>query len=189
MTRFFAWPAALPASLAGLHEQVAAAVGDGAPAVLDRIADLAAARRQHPGPAALLLVPATETDPGAVAELLAGLAALADEPDLAVVAVVGDGWLGTDGPGLVAAGGGGAVVAVLRSIAVRRGGTVRANVVCAPEGLVGVAGSQRGPMRHEVGSRDVADAAAFLLGPDAPYLAGQVLFVDGGRHLFSSLTA
>ena len=43
--------------------------------------------------------------------------------------------------------------------------------------------------RKAVESRDVAAAAAFLLGESGSYISGQVLYVDGGRQLFSSGTA
>jgi len=106
-----------------------------------------------------------------------------------IVFVVGDGYLGTDVGDLSAALGGAAAVAAARSLAVRRGSHGRANVVCVPEGFFGMSGELRGPLAHEVGVGDIADAVAFLLSDDAGYVHGQVLFVDGGRHLFSSMTA
>ena len=58
-----------------------------------------------------------------------------------------------------------------------------------PEALVGEAGSQRGPLALEIGSADVAEVVAFVLGDQSSYIDGQVLYADGGRQLFSSLTA
>ena len=105
------------------------------------------------------------------------------------VLVIGDGWIGTEGPDVSAALVGAGAVALARSIAVRRHPTGRVNVVCVPEALVGEAGSQRGPLALEIGSADVAEVVAFVLGDQSSYIDGQVLYADGGRQLFSSLTA
>ncbi|MEX2423504.1 MAG: SDR family oxidoreductase [Acidimicrobiia bacterium] len=117
------------------------------------------------------------------------LEAYAEEPHFDLVAVVSDGYLGTDGPAVGSAMYGGAAVTVVRSVAVRQGSEARANVVCIPESLFGEQGSQRGPLRQEVEIEDVAHAVAFFLDPSGGYLNGQVLFADGGRHVFSSMSA
>lgn len=103
--------------------------------------------------------------------------------------VIGDGYLGTDGPDVPSALVGASVVALARSIAVQRAASGRVNVVAVPESLLGAAGTQRGPIRDEIGVAEIADVVGFLLGPHSSYIDGQVLFADGGRHLFSSLTA
>lgn len=103
--------------------------------------------------------------------------------------VIGDGWIGTDGPDIRSALVGAGAVALARSIAVRRHPTGRVNVVCVPESLIGGAGSQRGPLALEISSADVGDVVAFVLGRHSSYIHGQVLYADGGRQLFSSLTA
>jgi NAD(P)-dependent dehydrogenase (short-subunit alcohol dehydrogenase family) len=106
-----------------------------------------------------------------------------------IALVVGDGWIGTDGPALTGAALSAGAVALARSVAVRRSPTPRVNVVCAPERLFGAAGSQRGPLALEVGADDVAEVVAFALGEESSYVDGQVLYANGGRQLFSSLTA
>ncbi|HEY4153191.1 MAG TPA: hypothetical protein VGM38_07700 [Pseudolysinimonas sp.] len=103
--------------------------------------------------------------------------------------IISDGYLGTEGPDVPSALAGAAAVALARSIAVRRHTTGRVNVVCVPESLVGDAGSQRGPLTIDDPAGAVADVVAFVLGPDSSYIDGQVLYANGGRHLFSSLTA
>jgi hypothetical protein len=106
-----------------------------------------------------------------------------------LVFVIGDGYLGTDVDDLSGGLGGAAAVAAARSLAVRRESHRRANVVCIPERFLGPSGELRGPLAHDIGVGDLADAVAFLMSDDAGYVDGQVLFVDGGRHLFSSMTA
>jgi enoyl-[acyl-carrier protein] reductase I len=41
----------------------------------------------------------------------------------------------------------------------------------------------RSPMRRNIEVREIADAALFLLGPQARGITGEVLFVDGGFHV------
>lgn len=113
---------------------------------------------------------------------------LSSDDGLNVIAVVDDSYLGS-GDNRGEAQVSGAAVAAVRSLAVQRGTTVRANAICVPEGLTGVTGELRGPLPDDVEVDDVVSAIGLLAGPDGGYLSGQVLFVDGGRHLFSSLTA
>jgi hypothetical protein len=108
----------------------------------------------------------------------------------ALVLVVPDHFLGAGVDQLESAEAGGAVVATIRSIAVQRGRHLRANVVVVPGSLLGLPPvEQRGPLRREVTSADVAGTTAFLLSAEARYVNGQVLFVNAGRHLFTSLSA
>lgn len=188
--RLLTWPAKLPTGLDGLYAEVATRLGSVRTVPLVTLADLTTACPAEAGrDAVVVVVDAAVTAGVPVAEVLDGLALLADTPSLDLVLVVGDGWLGTDRADLSATSAAGAAVATARSVAVRRGGTSRPNVVCVPDALFGREGAQRGPLRTEVGCADVANAVAFLLGPSGGYLSGQVLFVNGGRQLFSSMTA
>lgn len=107
---------------------------------------------------------------------------------LNIVVVTDDSFLGTDADRSRSQVSGGAV-ALVRSLAVQRGTTVRANAVCFPESLVEEAGELRGPLPDKPNLEDVAAAVGLFAGSDGGYLSGQVLFVNGGRQLFSSLTA
>lgn len=182
MHTVFAWPAEPPPSLAGLYGLIADRLGTPAVTPLD---DPAALPQDGTAVVAIVDTALAGSDPGTV---LAGLTALSERQDLDLVAIVGDGWLGTDGPRAATGMTGAAAVAAVRSMAVRSEWG-RANVVCVPESLFGEPGSQRAPLRQSVEARDVADAVAFLLDDTGGYLNGQVLFVNGGRHLFSSMTA
>jgi hypothetical protein len=105
-----------------------------------------------------------------------------------VVAVVEDSYLGTDA-GREQAMVSGAAVALVRSLAVRRGTTVRANAICVPTSTGGNWTELTGPLPLEPTVDDVMEAIDFLAGPDGGYVSGQVLYVNGGRQLFSSLTS
>jgi len=162
------WPTE-PVGLAGVANAVAERVGEPVqiaadPAGADRLVVIVTGSGDPVGPA---------IDSGAAT----------------LVFVVGDGYLGTDVEDLSGALGGASAVAAARSLAVRTGSPRRANVVCIPERFLGSTGVLRGPLAAEVEVGDIADAVAFLLSDDAGYVHGQVLFVDGGRHLFSSMTA
>jgi len=189
--RVLVWPAELPPGLTGLYEAVAALHDAAVVEPLHDLCDAAARIEAGPGDATVLVaVPdaavGAHRTAGEVGEQVMGLGAV---EGLASVLVVGDGWLGTDADDLGGALVGSAAVTTARSIAVRRGGTSRANVVAVPQALFGVATSQRGPLRQPTELADIANAAGLLLSDAGGYLSGQVLFVDGGRHLFSSLTA
>jgi hypothetical protein len=177
MTDLSVWPSALPAELATLPEHVARILGATARSVATT-SELAAAA----GPALVVL---TGADAAVLVELEPIIAGRAAPTAL----VIGDGWIGTEGPDVAAAMVGAGAVALTRSIAVRRHVTGRVNVVCVPERLIGEAGSQHGPLTIEIGSVDVAEVVAFVLGGQSSYIDGQVLYADGGRQLFSSLTA
>lgn len=186
MRRLLTWPSELPGALDGLFTRVADASGAAEVVRLDHLSDAASGAADE----VLLAVPEAAVAGGASpGEVLDGLRALGATDGPGVLLVVGDGYLGTDVRDLAAASVGAAAVAAVRSLAVRRRGSRRANVVCVPEGLLGEAGDLRGPLRQPVELVDVVEAAAFLLGDGGRYLSGQVLFVDGGRHLFSSMTA
>lgn len=135
------------------------------------------------GGVAFLLTAATTEDHQAA---LVG-ALEADAAD--VVAIVTDDYLGSDGEDLLSPRISAGAVAAVRAKATRRGAARRANAVCIPVKLVGPEPAQRGPLAHETDWHDVASAVTFLLDPSNAYLHGQVLFVDGGRHLFSSMSA
>lgn len=194
MRTILTWPRQLPTGLDGLHAALAAQLDDvdlRPLAALDEVAAAVADTTGEGSRPALVAVPDAAVSGGQadVAGVLAGLQAVADVGDLDLAVVVSDAYLGTDVDDLAAAALGAAVVAAVRSIAVRRGGHRLANVVAVPAAMLGTAGTQRGPLRQAVDMTDVANALGFLLGETGGYLNGQVLFVDGGRHLFSSLTA
>lgn len=185
------WPPALPAGLAGLYVEVAQRLGDLEVKMLGSLTEVADQRSEIPGADAVVVVVdaalvTAQPDPSGV---LDGLRALVDEDGLDVVAVVGDGFLGTDVDEVAPAMAAAAAVTIVRSMAVRRGGSGRSNVVCVPAAMFDTEGSQRGPLAARPVTGDVADAVAFLLDEQAGYVTGQVLFVNGGRHLFSSLSA
>jgi hypothetical protein len=177
MTDLTSWPAALPAELAELPNHVARILGS-SPRTVDALPDLASAA----GPAVVVLT-------GADAAVLAELDQIITGRTAPTALVIGDGWIGTEGPDVASALVGAGAVALARSIAVRRHLTGRVNVVCVPERMIGAAGTQRGPLALEIGSPDVAEVVAFVLGEHSSYIDGQVLYADGGRQLFSSLTA
>ncbi|HMH58331.1 MAG TPA: hypothetical protein VK537_04035 [Galbitalea sp.] len=180
MTDLTVWPRALPAALTALSEQVAAVLGMSSHPV-SQLSELGAAD----GP---LLVVLTGAELGH-SELFPALERIIDGRSAPTALVIGDGWIGTEGPDISAALVGAGTVALARSIAVRRHPTGRVNVVCVPEVLIGEAGSQRGPPALEIRSADIAEVVAFVLGDQSSYIDGQVLYADGGRQLFSSLTA
>jgi Enoyl-(Acyl carrier protein) reductase len=180
MTDLTVWVRELPPALAELPGYVAATLGV-ALNMSSELSGLGAAT----GPLLVLLTGADLERP----EVFRTLDGVIDGRTQPTALVIGDGWIGTEvadvGAALVGAG----AVALARSISVRRHATGRVNVVCVPEGLVGAAGSQRGPLALEIASADVADVVAFVLSDQSSYIDGQVLYADGGRQLFSSLTA
>jgi hypothetical protein len=177
MPELIAWPPDPPPALAELYVRVADELG----ATLTTVSSLTHLAPVDDTRSVLAIVDS--------ASGLGELEAYAEQAHFDLVAVVSDGYLGTDGPAVESAMYSGAAVTIVRSIAVRQGSSVRANVVCVPESLLGEKGSQRGPLRQEVEVQDVAHAVAFFLDASGGYLNGQVLFADGGRHVFSSLSA
>lgn len=188
MQRLLAWPTTLPSTLDGVVDAVAGQLGVTDIVSLDTLDDVGA-NRSEARDGLLVIVDAAVTDPTSAAAVVAAVGRLSEHHELDVVAIVGDGYLGTDhevfGPAQAAA----AVVATARSIATSRQATGRANVVAVPDALFGRAGEHRGPLNQPVEMVDVANAAAFFFSEQGGYLNGQVLFVDSGRHLFSSMTA
>lgn len=180
MATLISWPAQLPATVNDLPTQVGSALGLAARAVTS-LAEAATAD----GPL-LLVLGGTAAGDAHVFPTLDRLVSARSGP---TVFLVGDGWIGTDGPDVGAALVGASAVALARSIAVRRTITGRVNVVCVPERLVGEAGSQRGPLALVITSADIAEVVAFALRDISSYIDGQVLYANGGRQLFSSLTA
>jgi hypothetical protein len=185
MMRLVCWPPRVPPELEGLYEAVGARLGCDV-VVAEAGGDLAGAA---PGDAALVVVDAAVAPGVSIEDVLSGVGAAVESGATAICFVIGDGFLGTDDPAITAPMSAAATVAAARSVAVRRSGEVRANVVCVPGAVFGDRGEQRGPLAHTVEQVDVVEAVSFLLGPEAAYLNGQVLFVDGGRHLFSSMSA
>ena len=132
------------------------------------------------------VVSAADADVGDLAEILPGFAALAP---LAVI--VSDAFLGTDVAQLSTASRAAGAVAIVRSLGARRTAPVRANVIAVPAELIDpdTETELRGPLAHRTDIADLAAIADYLLSDDAGYLTGQVIFANGGRHLFSALTA
>lgn len=191
MKKLWVWPGNLPAGLAGLFEAVAERIGAESCSALGAVAELESVEPPGGAPVPVVVVPeaAVTPDGGDAASVLGEIAELGSLPALDIVFVVGDAYLGTDAPALEGAMVAAAAVTASRSLAVRRGATTRANVVCVPAALLGIEGAQRGPLPAPVELADVAAGVAFLLGDSGSYLNGQVLFVNGGRQLFSSQTA
>lgn len=175
-------PADLPSELRGVPERVAARLGielqDGG------------ALPDPPGdddPWVVFVDAVVQAGgPGAAIE---EIRALVDRPGISAVLIVGDGYLGTDAADTSTSLAGAAAISLMRSVASRRSGGGRVNVVCVPERMFGVESSRRAPLRTATEAADVAEAAAMFLSEEGRYLRGQALFVDGGRHLFSSMSA
>jgi hypothetical protein len=180
MTDLAVWPSDLPSSLRELPAQVAAIL-DMSPHTMSDLHELVGLD----GPALIVLTGAIARD----ASVFTELDKIIDSRTSPTALVIGDGWIGTDGPDIASAIVGAGTVALARSIAVRRRTTGRVNVVSIPERLVTEAGSQRGPLALEISTGDVAEVVAFVLSDKSSYIDGQVLYANGGRQLFSSLTA
>lgn len=191
MDTIFTWPERLPTSLDGLYEEVAARLGGAATYSLDGSHEgvLSGGADGGSRSAVVVIDAAILAGNGDPTEALEVLRTMRGMPGVDLVAIVGDGYLGTDNEELDATMGAAAAIAVVRSLAVRRGWGSHANAICVPDAMFGRESAQRGPLRQGVERRDVSDAVSFLLGDDGCYLNGQVLFVDGGRQLFSSLSA
>lgn len=174
MTRLAVWPPEPAAPFSGLASDVAESLGLGAPVAFDP--------RAVSGDTLVLVICEPGQDPTPV------LTAIADG-DVTAVAVVSDAYLGTDTTDLGAALAGSTAVTTVRSIAARMGGSARANAVCVPDTLWNSDTAQRGPLATATEIADVVEAVSFLFGDDASYLTGQVLFLTGGRHIFSSMSA
>lgn len=187
-TQLLTWPERLPESLDALYAKAAEQLG----AQVTPLAGLEEVSTRRSGERDVLVavidaaLVSGQTTP---AEVVSALSILAHQPDLDLVAIVSDGYIGSDATDVGHSLAGAATISALRSMAVRKGTTCRANVVCVPEAMFGIASTQRGPLAHTVDVDDVVAAVTFLLGSSGTYLNGQVLFVDGGRHLFSSMTA
>lgn len=141
-------------------------------------------------PEAVVLV----VDPGSVTSvgdrtIATALATLGDHPDVSVAVVAGDGYLGTDGAADPSCLLGAIAVSGVRSLALRRHRPGRSNVVCVPQSAYDTSTSLRGPIAQPTETVDVAHALAFLIDETGRYVSGDVLYVNGGRHLFSSHTA
>lgn len=126
---------------------------------------------------------------GSEDDQLAAARTIIDRADRDVVFVVSDGFLGTEAVETGDAAISAALVSLARSMAVRPGAEARSNVVAVPACLFGASTVQRGPLHQKVELEDVAESVAFLLSPSGGYLNGQVLFVNRGRQLFSSLSS
>ncbi|HSJ27719.1 MAG TPA: hypothetical protein VLB67_05865, partial [Acidimicrobiia bacterium] len=157
MNTLFVWPAEPPTRLAGLYGAIADQLGPATVVPIDDPADLPDLPEDPPASAVVVIVDSllAASEAGTV---LTGLADLADRQVFDLVVVVGDGWLGTDGPrsstGMVEA----AAVSAVRSLAVRSDRSGRANVISVPEALFGPSGTQRAPLSQAVEPEDVAHA-------------------------------
>lgn len=185
MRSIMTWPRVLPSPLGELYAAVEARL-EAEMRPFDTGDALVAAVEQAPRPVSTLIVVDAAASGDDVADTLQHVGA---QHGASVVAVVGDGYLGTEHYALAPAAAAGAALAAVRSLAIRRDSPVRANAVCVPDVLFERPTAQRGPLRHQVNAIDVAEAVAFLLGPEGGYLSGQTLHVNGGRQLFSSQTA
>jgi len=186
--RLMVWPTRLPSGLEGLADQVATQLGVDDVVGLDDLSSLAS-QRSSGHDALVLVIDAAVAAGHDAADVVASVTALRDHEHLDVVAVVGDGYLGTDHADVGASVAGAAAVATMRSMATRRDASGRANVVAIPDALFDRAGVHRGPLKQVVEAIDVVNAVAFFLSEEGGYLNGQVLFVDSGRQVFSSMSA
>ena len=186
MQKLLAWPSRLPAPL----EEALAALESRSGQLVQTSSPDELRAQVEPG-SAVVIFPDAAVAVGATShdEVIGLIADFGTIADLNIVAVVSDAYLGTDDSDIATPATAAAVVSAVRSIAVRQGATTRANVVCVPAGMVSEAGSQRGAMTRPVEPGHVAATIAFLTDPANSYVSGQVVFVDAGRHLFSSLTA
>jgi NAD(P)-dependent dehydrogenase (short-subunit alcohol dehydrogenase family) len=79
----------------------------------------------------------------------------------------------------------GGVDAFTRVLALEAGPSVRVNAV-RPGGPI-IPGEQQPdpaiPMRRMGQPEDIADAIAFLMSPQASFITGQIITLDGGRHM------
>ena len=185
MSTIHLYPETPPSGLAGLWTELRAAVPADASLAASFPTELAELHAS-PTDVAVIVVDTWVHEVGT--EVVSEVARLVDGCRIPVVFVVGDGYIGSDEPSLTSIVGA-SVVSAARSMAARRKGNVRANVVAVPAAAFGYDGVQRGPLKQSVEVADVANAIAFLIGDEGGYVSGQVLFVDGGRHLFSSQTA
>ena len=163
------WFAELPKRLAQLFDRVGDFDLDSAPA----------------GATVVLVLP---IDGEHSTKAVAWLEQLESDRPLNLIVVADDSYLGSDSRPQRAAICG-AAVSVIRSLAVKRGTEVRANVVCLPVTVHGVSTALIGPLRLEPEIADLVEAVRFFAGADGDYLSGQILFVNGGRQLFSSHTS
>lgn len=184
------WPPTAPTNLDGLYEQIASLLPDHDIVVIDRLADLGRKDPAGDPGAAVVVLDATTTQATSFpAELQAAITHLKAAPELDIVFVLGDGFLGTDTGDLSASMVGASAVSAVRSLALLKGRPGRSNVVCVPDEVLGGGGTQKGPLSQPTEMIDVADAISYLLGETGDYVSGQTLYVNGGRHLFSSQTA
>lgn len=186
-----AWPAVAAAPFTDLYDAVVDLLPGRCVAAFGDLADLSTILSERSAEAVVLVIDPASASSIGDRSLAAALATLGDHPDVSVAVVVGDGYLGTDadsGTDLSSLLGAMAVSGV-RSLALRRHRPGRSNVVCVPQSSYGTPTVLRGPIAQPTETVDVANALAFLLDESGRYVSGDVLYVNGGRHLFSSHTA
>ena len=186
------WPGALPDTLMRLYDAVGALLEHHQVTPVGNIEDIAQSRDDTDAvtTSALVVLDApTTADPSFPDRFRSTVGRLQAAPDVNVVFVIGDGYLGTDLDDLTPARAGASAVSAMRSLALTRNRPGRSNIVAVPDALLGHTGSQRGPLAQSTEVDDVAHAVAYLVGDTGNYVSGQTLFVNGGRHLFSSQTA
>ena len=186
MREVFLSPERLPPSLIGLGDLVAERLPDSS---VESIAEISSHTITGDNPA-LIVVTDLVIERGVPLEgLINDVTNVAETTPADLIFVTGDGYLGTDGPHLKQAAAGAAMIALARSLATRRERRARSNVVCVPDLMFGNEGSQASPLPQPVEAVDVAATIAYLLDDSGLYVNGQVIYVDGGRHLLSSHTA
>jgi hypothetical protein len=186
-SRIAGWPDQLPSRLDGLYDRVSELLGVAISPLGGDLTRLGTSELEWES--AVIVAGADSAQLDSLVSLSEKLAASDAAHVRRIAFVVGDGWLGTDSSHVRLAAQSATALSLARSMAVRRSGGVRANVVCVPEPMFGVETELRGPLSHSVELVDVANAVGFFLGDDSGYINGQVLFVDCGRHLFSSMSA
>lgn len=188
-----AWPPRVAAPFDDLYDTLADLLPEHAVSAGAELADITSTLAAQPPEAVVVVLDPVATAGVGVDALTALLAALAEQPAVSIAVVASDGYLGADTAIATPSGQAALLAAVAvsgtRSLALTRGRPGRSNVVCVPHAAFGATSALRGPIAQPTETVDVANALAFLLDDSGRYVSGDVVFVDGGRHLFSSHTA
>lgn len=183
------WPPELPSHFDGFYDFLEKLIDDCTVTAVAEITAVVAGDDSPPDSVVIVIDPTATSGPTFTGDLHTAIESIRTNPDLNAVFIVGDGYLGTDSADLGTTMHGAAAVSAVRSLALTRSRPGRSNVICVPDAMFDTAGTQRGPLTQSTEAIDVAHSIAFLLGETGQYVSGQTLFLNGGRHLFSSHTA
>jgi hypothetical protein len=183
------WPAEVAAPFDDLHDTLDRLLPDHDIASFDDLDDLTTILSERDPDAVVLVIDPESSASISDRTIAMVLTTLQEHPEVSVAVVAGDGCLGTDGvidPSCLL---GAMAVSGVRSLALRRHRPGRSNVVCVPQSAYDRSASLRGPIAQPTETVDIANALAFLIDETGRYVSGDVMYVNGGRHLFSSHTA